>query len=148
MKLPDARKLLSGKATTKVAIKNYIYGRGDFQLTGTKAGRPPVVKRGRSITFTNLDALPSMSPSQSAYHTITACKAPCTGSTGIAYPVANGKIQFDSGELGYGPSLGGDAFTPAANRHTWKTPKSLPQGTYTYFCRIHPFMRGAFRVKK
>ena len=22
----------------------------------------------------------------------------------------------------------------------------LPEGTYTYFCRIHPFMRGAFRV--
>ena len=26
------------------------------------------------------------------------------------------------------------------------TPKSLKPGTYTYFCRIHPFMRGAFRV--
>jgi plastocyanin len=23
----------------------------------------------------------------------------------------------------------------------------LTDGTYTYFCRIHPFMRGAFRVK-
>jgi len=29
---------------------------------------------------------------------------------------------------------------------TWKTPKSLKVGTYTYFCRIHPFMRGAFKV--
>jgi plastocyanin len=29
---------------------------------------------------------------------------------------------------------------------TWKTPKSLSPGTYTYFCRVHPFMRGAFRV--
>ena len=37
-------------------------------------------------------------------------------------------------------------FTPAANRNTWKTPKSLRPGTYTYFCRIHPFMRGSFRV--
>ena len=24
---------------------------------------------------------------------------------------------------------------------------NLPAGTYTYFCRIHPFMRGSFRVK-
>ena len=30
---------------------------------------------------------------------------------------------------------------------TWKTPKTLGPGTYTYFCRIHPFMRGSFRVK-
>ena len=29
---------------------------------------------------------------------------------------------------------------------TYKTPKSLSAGTYTYFCRIHPFMRGSFRV--
>ena len=76
----------------------------------------------------------------SAYHTITACKAPCTGTTGIAYPLANAKVQFDSGELGFGPRH------PAANRNTWSTPKRLKAGTYTYFCRIHPFMRGSFRV--
>ena len=34
----------------------------------------------------------------------------------------------------------------AANRVTWSTPPNLPVGTYTYFCRIHPFMRGSFRV--
>jgi plastocyanin len=145
--LPDARKLLSGVATTKVAIRDYVYGRGDFQLSGKK-GRPPVVKRGRSITFANYDATLGMTPQKSAYHTITACKAPCTGSTGIAYPLANAKIQFDSGELGYGPSILGTKATPAANRNTWKTPKTLPVGTYTYFCRIHPFMRGSFRVVK
>ena len=148
MRLPDARKMLSGKATTKVAIKNYVYGRGDFQLADTKAGRPPTVRRGRSITFTNLDATRTMTAQDSAYHTITACKAPCTRSTGIAYPLADAKIQFDSGELGYGPNLLGQKFTPAANRNTWKTPKTLPTGTYTYFCRIHPFMRGSFRVIK
>ncbi|MDX6324495.1 MAG: hypothetical protein QOK15_849, partial [Nocardioidaceae bacterium] len=74
----------------------------------------------------------------------------CTGTTGIAYPLANAGVQFDSGELGYGPDLPiagfGGKFTPAANRNTWKTPKSLAAGTYTYFCRIHPFMRGSFRV--
>jgi plastocyanin len=147
--LPDARKLLGGLATTKVAIRNYVYARGDLSLKGKgKAGRPPVVKRGRSITFTNYDATITMTPKKSAYHTITACKAPCTASTGIAYPLANAKIQFDSGELGYGPSIVDSKFTPAANRNTWKTPKNLPTGTYTYFCRIHPFMRGAFRVVK
>ena len=29
---------------------------------------------------------------------------------------------------------------------TWSTPTDLDPGTYTYFCRVHPFMRGAFRV--
>jgi plastocyanin len=28
----------------------------------------------------------------------------------------------------------------------WSTPANLPPGTYTFFCRIHPFMRGVFRV--
>jgi hypothetical protein len=30
--------------------------------------------------------------------------------------------------------------------NVWKTPSNLGPGTYTYFCRIHPFMRGSFRV--
>jgi plastocyanin len=139
--LPDARKLLSGTATAKIAIRNYLYGRGDLSLGGA-AGRPPVVRAGKSLTFTNFDATTTMSADKAAYHTITACKAPCTASTGIAYPLANARVQFDSGELGYGPA----GFTPAANRNTWTTPKSLAAGTYTYFCRIHPFMRGSFRV--
>jgi plastocyanin len=147
--LPDARDLLDGTAPSNVDIKGYIYGRGDLSLTGA-AGRPPVVRAGGSLRFTNLDATRAMSPQASAYHTITACKAPCTGSTGIAYPLANAGVQFDSGELGYGPYLPipgfGGKYTPAANRNTWKTPKSLAAGTYTYFCRVHPFMRGAFRV--
>jgi plastocyanin len=139
--LRDARTLANGVATDNVFIENFVYGVGDFNLTGRR-GRPPVVKPGQSLTFTNLDATTSIGAQESAYHTITACKAPCTASTGIAYPLANAKVQFDSGELGFGPP----GFTPAANRNTWDTPASLKAGTYTYFCRIHPFMRGAFRV--
>jgi len=140
-KLRDARVMPDGAFSSNLTIKGFIYERGDFSSSG-KRGRPPVVRAGKSITFTNLDATTAISDKNSAYHTITACKAPCTGKTGIAYPLANGNVQFDSGELGYGPP----GFTPAANRNTWKTPKSLKSGTYTYFCRIHPFMRGAFRV--
>jgi plastocyanin len=125
-----------------VNIKDFIYGRGDLGLTG-KHGRPPVVKRGKSLKFTNLDSLPGGPVRTAKYHTITACKAPCTGTTGIAYPTANANVQFDSAELGYGPA----GVTAAANRNTWRTPKSLARGTYSYFCRIHPFMRGSFRVK-
>jgi plastocyanin len=140
---PDARKLPGGVFSSDLKIEGYVYGQGDLNVSG-KRGRPPRVRAGQSITFTNLDATTSDSPQESAYHTITSCKAPCTGSTGIAYPLANGPVRFDSGELGYGPP----AATPAENTNTWQTPKSLKPGTYTYFCRIHPFMRGAFRVVK
>jgi plastocyanin len=140
--LPDPRSMLSGPPTNNVRIRDFTYGRGDLGLTGKK-GRPPVVKRGHSLKFTNLDSLPDTSLRQAKYHTITACKSPCNRTTGIAYPTANAAHQFDSAELGYGPEIA----TPAANRHKWKTPKSLPGGTYTYFCRIHPFMRGSFRVR-
>lgn len=147
--LPDARDLLDGTRPSNVDIKGYVYGQGDLSSPGSD-GRPPVVRAGRSLTFTNLDATKTMTPQASAYHTITACRQPCDRTTGIAYPLANADVQFDSGELGYGPNLPiqgfGGKFTPAANRNTWKTPKSLRAGTYTYFCRIHPFMRGAFRV--
>ena len=134
--LPDPRRLLAGAPTGTVQINDFVYGRGDLSMTG-RVGRPPVVRRGRSITFKNLD-----SP-QDIWHTITACKEPCNGRTGIAYPLADGRVQFDSGQLGFGPRFA----SPVAQRDTWKTPKNLKAGTYTFFCRVHPFMRGAFRVK-
>src|SRR3954470_20720429 len=134
----DPRTLLSGASSAAIAIRNFIYGRGNVP----GSSRIPTVAAGHAITFKNLDATTAASPQQSAYHTITACRAPCNKDTGIAYPLADSSVQFDSGELGYGPA----GLTPAANRNTWKTPRNLKPGTYTYFCRIHPFMRGAFRV--
>jgi plastocyanin len=137
--LPDARDLTDGFQTNSVSIKDFLYGRGDLNGTG-KAGHPPVVKAGQSIKFTNLDATSDIPYQDEAFHTITACKRPCTASTGVAYPLADGRTTFDSRQLGYG--------TPAAGVNSWSTPKNLRPGTYTYFCRVHPFMRGAFRVKQ
>jgi len=136
--LPDPRELLSRPmpARGKVAIQGFVYGQGDLSSTGRR-GRPAQVRAGRGLRFVNRDA------KRTIYHTITACRAPCNRSTGIAYPLADGKVDFDSGELGFGP----EGFTAAANRATWTTPKGLKAGTYTYFCRVHPFMRGAFEVE-
>jgi plastocyanin len=119
----------------KVAIQGFLYGQGDLSNSGRPA-RPARLRQGRRLTFVNRDA------SRTIYHTVTACRAPCNRSTGIAYPLANGPVDFDSGELGFGPR----GFTAAANRATWRTPRGLKAGTYTYFCRVHPFMRGAFKV--
>jgi plastocyanin len=135
---PDPFALPSASAPNDtVSIQQFAY-------RGNPSAGPsvPTVEPGQSLTFRSLDAAPNVN----AFHTITACKEPCTGSTGIAYPVANGPVTFDSGELGFNGNQGAVGNAPAANRDTWQTPKDLPSGTYTYFCRIHPFMRGAFRV--
>jgi plastocyanin len=138
--LPNPLERLSRPLPRKrsaIAIRGFLYGQGDLSAPGRR-GRPAQVRTGRRLKFVNRDA------QRTIYHTVTACRAPCNRSTGIAYPLANGKVDFDSGELGFGPQ----GFTAAANRDTWKTPKGLKAGKYTYFCRVHPFMRGAFEVKR
>jgi plastocyanin len=137
--LPDARRLLAAPpaASRSVPISGFVYGQGDLSLNGRR-GRVPTVRAGHSLRFVNRDA------GRNVFHTITSCRAPCNRTTGIAYPLANGRVRFDSGQLGYGPP----GRTPAAQRVTWRTPRRLRPGTYTYFCRVHPFMRGAFRVRR
>jgi plastocyanin len=120
-----------------VDIQGYLYSQGDLHQSG-KAKRPPTIRPGQRVTFRNLD------DATQTWHTITSCKAPCNRDTGIAYPIANGPRTFDSGQLGTDPPFGG----PAVDRIRWKTPKKMSPGTYAYFCRVHPFMRGSFRVKK
>jgi hypothetical protein len=135
--LPDPRKLADGQTLErKVGIMDFQYLPGGFGLPDFFQA-PPVVRQGEGLSFESADAtLAGM------LHTVTTCRAPCTGSTGISYPLANGRRDLDSGNLGYGPA----GYTVAANRYQWETPKDLKPGTYTYFCRVHPFMRGAFRV--
>ena len=134
--LPDPAKLPNGQTIDNgVAIADFAYLPGSFGGAGSLEN-PPVIQPGGQLRFGNFDA-----PAQ-ILHTVTACQDPCTGSTGVSYPLANGDVDFDSGQLGYGPG----GFTAAAQRPDWYTPKDLPPGTYTYFCRVHPFMRGSFRV--
>jgi hypothetical protein len=166
-------RLRQGPFISKVTIKNFAFSQGDLTSPG-KQGLPPSVPQGKSLTFVNKD-----NPLTIRFHTVTGCKAPCNKGSGISFPLANGSGIFDSGELGYGPTvnlgglLGGDNGIPltavvdrptkkancgnpsgllklvsagCVGSVTYKTPKNLAPGTYTYFCRVHPFMRGAFRV--
>lgn len=138
---PDATTLPDGPDAGPYTflIGNYFYNGADFRLPGA-AGYPPVVKKGESMRF----ALTDQDIADEVWHSLTSCKAPCNKSTGISYPIPDGKFQFDSGQLG---TLPGPEKAPTVDRTWWETPKSLPRGTYTFFCRIHPLMRGAFRVK-
>jgi plastocyanin len=134
--LADPRRLLAGPVPRRrtVAINDFVYGAGDLLRTGMRR-RPPTIRRGTSLRFVNRDG--------DILHSITSCRAPCNRTTGIAYPLADGPVRFDSGNLGFGPA----GMTAAAQRAKWQTPKNLRAGTYTFFCRVHPFMRGAFRVR-
>jgi plastocyanin len=129
----DMTKLPDGATDGTVTIADFAYAPGDMSGIYKDV---PTIKAGQPLKFVNQDA-----PIGSGiWHTITACKAPCTGSTGVAYPLADADVGFDSGELGnVGP--------PTAGTIEWSTPTDLAKGTYTYFCRIHPSMRGAFRVE-
>jgi len=175
--LSNPIRLRQGPYRDKITINDFVYSQGDLSSPGSK-GLPPAVPQGKSLTFVNED-----DPLTVRFHTITACKAPCNLTGGIGYPLADGPATFDSGELGFGPSIdqalynGGPSastpFTAAIDEPTakkncadvegallkgiangcvgetvYKTPKNLTPGTYTYFCRVHPFMRGAFRVVK
>ncbi|MEX0620501.1 MAG: hypothetical protein WD181_02875 [Solirubrobacterales bacterium] len=132
---PDPSELPSGLlASDPLMIGGYSYEAGDFRLPG-ELGRPPVVERGEQITF----QLSSSDQANAIWHSLTSCKSPCNKSTGISYPIADGAFQFDSGQLGIGDA-------PTVNRSTWSTPRYMPVGTHTFFCRIHPLMRGAVRV--
>jgi plastocyanin len=108
----------------------------------------PTVKLGSKLRFANLDGA-------AIWHTVTSCKFPCLGETAAAFPLGDGKtsagrnVDFDSSEVGFGtPYIG-----PATNKLDWELPVTQDKGykpgeVVTYYCRIHPFMRGAFEVAK
>jgi plastocyanin len=135
-----------GQPTNHVGIADFLYAPGDLStisMTGV-----PSVKLGTDVRFSNADG-------HSIYHTVTSCAFPCAGATGSAFPVSNGKtssgrqLDFDSSELGIGPPVIG----PAKNELSWDLPVNEQDGfkpgeVVTYFCRIHPGMRGAFEVTK
>ncbi|HYF28732.1 MAG TPA: hypothetical protein VD931_23525 [Baekduia sp.] len=120
-----------GRATETVSIANFLYMPGDQSLSG-EDGAPPRVKRGRSLTFVNVDQAANIR------HTVTTCAWPCNGRYVANYPLPDG--VWDSTTLGYDLIDGGNP-NPVA-----KTPPDLSPGKYAYFCRIHPWMRGAFEV--
>jgi plastocyanin len=133
--LPDPRQLPDGADNPgSIGLVDFRYQLGDLSLAAP-AGLPPVIRPGQTLTFRDAG-----DNAKRISHSITSCKPPCNRSTGIAYPLADSDVQFESGTLG--------SESPATGSLEWTTPGNLQPGTYTYFCRIHPFMRGAFRVKQ
>ena len=152
-----------GPLVNEIYIASFAYGQADMGIALGENSMVsemgvPRVKVGENVRFYNLDTFANI------WHTVTRCAEPCTGETGLDYPIANGgsgspndKMDFDSTEMGYGvffsPASGqlgdDDKSTEEALRDGlyWDfTPTAT--GTYSFFCRIHPGMRGAIRVVK
>jgi hypothetical protein len=135
----------TGPSTGRVDISAFSFLPGDLATIDTTG--IPQVPLGSRLTFTNEDSAGDV------YHSVTTCAFPCLGSTGTAFPLADGRtsagrnLDLDSNELGFGvPGLGAPK-----NSATWNLDVTSGQGyqpgeVVTYFCRIHPFMRGAFEV--
>ena len=133
-----------GQQTDQVAVANFVYAPGDLSMLSMTG--VPSVKLGSTLRFTNLEGA-------AIWHTITTCAFPCLGPTGAAFPLADGRtskgrdLDLDSAEIGVGvPYIG-----PTSQRLDWTLPVTRKEGfqpgeTVTYFCRVHPFMRGAFEV--
>jgi plastocyanin len=97
-------------------------------------GAPPKVPKGTPMRFVNADQAANIR------HSVTTCRWPCNGPYVGNYPLPDG--VWDSDTLGYDPVDGGNP-NPVATMS-----KDLKVGKYAYFCRIHPWMRGAFEVVK
>lgn len=122
----------SAEPAQVVHIAGFLYLQGDQSLTGSSRVLPQV-RAGRSLTFVNEDAAAGIR------HTVTACPWPCNGSYVANHPLPDG--TFESHVLGNVDPIDGSPF-----RASWATPPTLTVGRYSYYCRIHPWMRGAFEV--
>lgn len=143
--LPDGADLSVIPSQGHVPIGGYTYGITEQGLART-AG-VSYIELGESISFHNVDTADYM------WHTITRCALPCTGPTTVDYPIADAgsgslievrpgywadPMDFDSTQLGVG--------TGPTQRTSW-TFTPTERGTFTFFCRVHPPMRGVFRVR-
>ena len=146
----------NGPLVTDLYMGGFTYGLADMGVI--EANGIPRVKVDEPFRFWNLDTFGNI------WHTVTRCAAPCTGATGLDYPIADGGIgspkdvmDFDSTEIGYGvffsPASGQIGSENKSTEETvrdgmyWEFAPTEP-GVYTFFCRIHHAMRGAFKVVK
>jgi hypothetical protein len=127
-----------GPETNLVHIAGFSYLPGNQGVEGDPGG-PPVVTKGDELTFINEDyALGGVR------HSVTSCKAPCNGPYSANYPLHDG--EFHSGALGY---TWQETYINAKDEPRWSLDTSkVKPGLNTYYCQLHPWMRGSFYVKK
>lgn len=127
---------LPGLHANQVTIAGFDFLPGNRGLSGEPAG-PPVVARGERLAFVNADWAEGL-----VRHTVTSCRSPCNGPYRANYPFGDG--TFHSGALGATPL---DTYINVQTVPRWELDtQPLEPGRYTYYCRLHPWMRGSFFV--
>jgi hypothetical protein len=125
-----------GQELSEVHISGFSYVPGDLNFDGP-LGAPPKVKQGSVLRVINDDA------ALGVRHSITSCDWPCNGPYVANYPQPNG--LFHSGKLGNLDYIDG-GITGTDTTPVWEFTANLPPGMYSYYCVIHPTMRGAIEV--
>jgi hypothetical protein len=168
-------RLRPGPLVSKVTIRNFAFSQGDLTSPG-KRGLPPTVTQGKSLTFVNKDnpltiRFHTITACKAPCNRGSGIGFPLADGAGLfdsgelGYGATTNLSAVQPGaDNGIPISAVKDVPTAKANcgdlpngfvrtlnagcvgTVTWKTPKNLRPGTYTYFCRVHPFMRGAFKV--
>lgn len=127
-----------GLEADTVHIAAFLYLAGDRTLAGP-LGAPPRVERGTTMTFVNEDVAAGIR------HTVTSCEWPCNGPVTANYPQPDG--DFDSRRMGNLDPIDGGGPTSSEAWPEWTLDTtSLEPGPYSYYCRIHPWMRGALEI--
>jgi hypothetical protein len=166
----------SGPFRDKITIKNFVYSQGDLTSQGKAGLVPRVrqghslefVNQDNPLTIRFHTITACKAPCNlTGGIGYPLANGPTDFDSGeLGYGPAVGAGSYDSGYADTGqvpitavnnvptdksncagvPGIVGVIATGCVGNVVYQTPSNLTPGTYTYFCRIHPFMRGAFRV--
>ncbi|MGI8774870.1 MAG: cupredoxin domain-containing protein [Actinomycetota bacterium] len=126
-----------GLETNTIHIAGHTYLPGNLGSEGEPMG-PPVISQGDTLRVINEDYAEA-----GVRHSVTSCKAPCNGPYAANYPFHDG--SFHSGALGY---TWEETYVTARQEPYWEFDTSkLEKGYHTYFCQLHPWMRGGFYIE-
>ena len=135
--MPDPRRLPSGATPADpLSIDNFLYGAGDLRRSAPN-NRPPVVRRGDSLVY-----------ELSADDASTGDLALADLLRAALQPLHRDRLPDRRREVAVRLGPAGDCHPGRRRARPGRSRRACRNGTYTYFCRIHPSMRGAFRVRK
>jgi plastocyanin len=143
----DEEALPRGETTEEIHIADFLYLPGDQSLSGP-LGAVPQVEHGHPLTIVNEDV------ALGVRHTLTTCAWPCNGQYVANYPQPDGML--DTGKLGNLDYIDGGLVQTGGEYGVYVAEDTVPiteletedlePGLYSYYCRIHPWMRGWFEV--
>ena len=127
----------TGMETDTIHIAGFAYLPGNHGFPDG-LGTPPRVTQGTVLRVINEDA------ALNVRHTLTTCAWPCTGTYVANYPVPDGALDTD--KLGNIDPIDGGLSGPESLPVIDLDTSHMDPGFYSYYCRIHPFMRGALEI--